>query len=218
LLAVGQPLAVRREAARLLATALPPLPATAGPLSTARAESDPELRGWAALAAARLGERQAIQQLIAIVQAADASGKPPDTLAVHAALALADGKSDAAVPVLMGALSDCGDLGLCRRVIAATGALGDRRATAALLGRLDSVLTRREVVAALGQLADPASTPALIARLERDEYVPVRAEAAAALARIGGPAARAALRSARQREKEPVVLSAVAAALQRLGP
>jgi HEAT repeat protein len=119
------------------------------------------------------------------------------------------------VPALAGALAGCPDPATCRQIIAALGELGDRRATAALVGQLESVLTRREVVMALARIADPAAAPALEERLLKDEYVPVRIEAARALAAIGGAGARAALTRARAREREPQVRTAIVQALAR---
>jgi arylsulfatase A-like enzyme len=203
-------LPLRREAARLLATVLPPLPDTAVSLRAARTSDDPEVRGWAAIAGARLGDasaRRALREAVAGVQ-----GKAAPVQA-HAGLALAEAKDPAAVPALIAVLSDCTEVALCRRAIAALGALGDRRATGPLLAHLDSVMTRRDVVAALADLADPAAVATLAERLSSDEYVPVRAEAALALGRIGGPQAKDALLAARKREQETSVKAAIEKAL-----
>jgi arylsulfatase A-like enzyme/HEAT repeat protein len=209
------PLVLRREAARLLATTLPPLPDTAGSLRAARTASDPELRGWAAVAGARLGDpavRPALREVVAGVQ-----GRATPVQA-HAGLLLAEGKDTAAVPPLIAVLSDCTDVALCRRAVAALGALGDRRATRPLLAQLDSVMIRRDVVAALAELGDPAAVATLAERLVGDEYVPVRAEAALALGRIGGSQAHDALLAARKREQEAVVQAAIDRALKPASP
>jgi arylsulfatase A-like enzyme len=202
---------VRREAARLLATALPPVKETASAITRGRADPDAEVRGWAAVAAARLGEPAARQELHDLLAAA---GTVPG-LRAHAALVLAATGDGAAVPPLVAVLADCTDVALCRQAIAALGTLGDRRATQPLLQHLDPVMTRKDVVAALGALADPAAVAPLAERLAQDEYVPVRAEAAAALGRIGGPQARGALTAARKSEHEPVVKAAIERALGR---
>jgi arylsulfatase A-like enzyme/HEAT repeat protein len=211
----GAALPVRREAARLLATVLPPQPPTAASLRAARAAADPELRGWAAVAGARLGDAAAAPVLREVVAGVQGKASP---VQAHAGLMLAERKDAAAVPALIAVLSDCTDVALCRRALASLGALGDRRATRPLLDHLDSVMIRRDVVAALAELADPAAVPTLAERLASDEYVPVRAGAAVALGRIGGPEARAALQSARKREQEATVKAAIDQALKPAGP
>ena len=135
----------------------------------------------------------------------------------HAALALAEHRDAAGLPVLTGALDRCPGVDECRMVILALGKLADRRATPALLAHLSEVPNRREMVEALGDIADPAALPALVQRLRQDEYVPVRAAAAVALGKIGGAEARAALRAAMAEEREPSVLTALRAARARPG-
>ena len=223
LLERGASPAVRREAARLLATHLPPRPETSAELRKAAAAADPELAAWAAVASVRLGDRQAATLL---EKRLTAPGSSEVELRVQMALALVGrttGGGDAgaptvsarnaALPVLVAALPGCKDPALCRRIIEALGAAGDRRATPVLLAHLESVLTRREVVAALARLADPASVQALRRRLLEDEYVPVRAEAARALAAIGGTESRRALTEAAASEREPQVKAAIRQAL-----
>jgi HEAT repeat protein len=98
---------------------------------------------------------------------------------------------------------------LCKRILAALGALKDARAVQPLVAHLGFVQTRRETVEALGAIADPASAPSLIGCLESDAYVPVRVAAAGALGRLGGARALQALQSALGHEREETVLSAV---------
>jgi arylsulfatase A-like enzyme len=198
----------QREAARLLASNLPPRPETRAALARARQSDDPTLRAWAAVASLRAGDAGATDSVRRLV----GEGTVAD-LRLHAGLALAAIGDAAAVPALAGALPGCPDPVTCRHMIAALATLGDRRATPALVAHLDSVLTRREVVAALAKIADPAAAAALEERLLRDEYVPVRIEAARALARIGGATARTALGRARKSESEPQVKAAIAEAL-----
>jgi HEAT repeat protein len=183
-------------------------------LRASRAATDPELRGWAAVAGARLGDASAMPALREVVAGVKGKAAP---VQAHAGLLLAERKDAAAVPALIAVLSDCTDVALCRRALAALGALGDRRATRPLLDHLDSVMIRRDVVAALAALADPAAVPALAERLASDEYVPVRTEAALALGRIGGPQVREALLAARKREQEATVRAAIERALKGPG-
>src|SRR5262249_51071863 len=68
MLTSDQPARLRREAARLLAVALPARPETRAALDTALDTEDPEVRDWAAVAAARLGDPAARAQVREIVQ------------------------------------------------------------------------------------------------------------------------------------------------------
>jgi HEAT repeat protein len=214
LLQSNESLPVRREAARLL-VALPPRAETAVGVRAALSADDEQVRDWAAVAAARLGDatgREKLRQLLA---------RPPQTLEgplrVQAALALARAKDPTGVPVLADALSNCAEdvLG-CQLIILELGKLRDRRAVPALLAHLPEVQNRREMVQALGLIGDPAVASALVERLARDEYVPVRVEAARALALLGGSEARAGLERSLREEPEPSVQVAARAALEAL--
>ena len=206
---------VRREAARLL-VALPPRPETRAAVVAALGADDEEVRRWAAVAGARLGDAAALQRTRGLL---DPSGGDRE-LRVQAALALARARDGAGVPVLASALDDCQEnVLLCQGIIRALGELRDRRAVPALLAHLSEVQNRREMVEALGEIGDPAAVPALVEHLAEDAYVPVRAAAATALAKLGstgGGQAKAALERSAREEKEPAVQAAVRAALKAL--
>jgi arylsulfatase A-like enzyme len=206
------PLPVRREAARLL-VALPPRPETRAALLAAATVEDEEVRRWATVAGARLGDAAALARSREI--AATPGGD--QELRVQAALALARAKDGAGVPVLAGALDDCHENVLgCQVIILELGKLRDRRAVPALLAHLPEVQNRREMVQALGAIGDPSAAPALVERLADDAYVPVRVEAAKSLALLGGAEARAGLERAVREEHEPSVKEAARAALSAL--
>jgi HEAT repeat protein len=217
LLGAENPPPVREEAARLLATTLPPHPPAAPALRACLSAEVPALRNWATVALARLGDPTASAQLGGLLQAA------PSPLRLQAALVLAAAGNRAATPALIEDLKACKEVAVCRPIVQALGKLGDRQATPVLIAHLEVVMGRRETVVALGDLGDPAAISPLAERLVVDEYVTVRAAAAESLARIaraGGkvdPAIHSALQSARRREKEPVVRAAVAAALEITG-
>jgi arylsulfatase A-like enzyme/HEAT repeat protein len=210
MLVSGSPLPARREAARLL-VALPARAETRAALLSAMSADDEDVRNWAAVAAARLGDpgaRQRIKDLVAGPQ------QPDHELRVQAALALARGKDPSGVPVLAEALGDCHENVLgCQLIILELGKLRDRRAVPALLAHLPEVQNRREMVEALGAIGDPSVAGALVERLETDEYVPVRVEAARALAKLGGPEARAGLEQSARSDHEPTVRAAAGDAL-----
>ncbi len=206
--------AVRTEAARLLATTLPARPRTRPSLRAALDDAEPEVRGWSAVALARLGDADARARVRQLV------GGGESALRLPAAMVLADAGDPAAVAPLGAELGRCKEAAVCRPIVQALGRLRDRAATAGLLAHLDSVMDRRDTVTSLGEIADPAAVPALATRLADDEYVTVRAAAAEALGKMGpaaGEGARAALRAALAKEREPFVLAAVRAALDRLG-
>jgi arylsulfatase A-like enzyme/HEAT repeat protein len=205
----GEPLPVRREAARLLVTALPPKKMAKEPIFEALTVEDQEVRDWTSVAAVRLGHEGARGRLREIVTT---DGAPRD-LQIQAGLALADVGDAVGVPVLAASLDRCESVKLCRLVILALGKVKDRRAVPALLKHLGEVQNRREMVDALGEIADPSTTDPLLERLARDEYVPVRAQAAHALGRIKGERARAGLERALTTERERSVLDAIRAAL-----
>jgi arylsulfatase A-like enzyme len=207
-----QPLSVRREAARLLVVKLPRRPETRELVFAALSADDPEIRDWAALAAARLGHARGAARTRAIVRD---EGQERE-LRLQAALSLAVVDDAAGVPFLIGTLGSCGSVELCRLVILALGKLRDRRATGPLVGQIAQIQNRRETVYALGNIGDPAAVDAIGERLSRDEFVPVRIEAAAALAKIGGQRARDSLAQASTREREPVVLEAVRRAVEAI--
>jgi len=211
------PLAARREAARLLATALPPrADAKQVLLAAASQPGDEELGAWAAIAALRAGAPEA-EARVRELAAAPAGPESPPWL-VHAVLVLPDGGGPAGSVALVGALEDCGsDVGLCKRVLAALGRLKAPATVRALLAHLPFVQTRPETVSALGELGDGAAVGALVGALESDPYVSVRAAAAEALGRLGGARAVQGLEAALRREREDVVRLAVQAALARLG-
>ncbi len=216
LLRSSEPLAVRREAARLLVS-LPAQPVTKDLLLAALSVDDPELRDWTVVAAARLGDEAARSRTRAIVGAAGSTN--PGELRTQAALALADLDDRTGVPALGEALDDCTQaVMICRRIVVKLGELKDPRAVPALLKHLPEVQNRREMVTALGQIADPSVVEALARRLREDEYVPVRVEAARALGFIGGREARAALDRSLSHESEPAVLAAVREASSRPAP
>jgi arylsulfatase A-like enzyme len=216
-LAGSAPVGARREAAGILVTALPARSETLAALRAAADKSDDEeVRTWAAVAAMRLGTLEMQDRLRALL--AKPATEATEGLHVHAALALAENANGAGTLVLAAALDSCSsDVHLCKRILAALGALKDVRATPTLVSHLGFVQTRRETVEALGAIADPASAPALIGCLENDEYVPVRVAAAAALGRIGGVRVLQALHSALGHEHEETVLSAVRRALATHG-
>ncbi len=207
------PAAVRREAASLLVTALPPRPETLGALLAAvTSAKDDEVRDWAAVAAARLGATDVQGRVRAIL--AKHATEASYALHVQAALGLAEQADKTGVPILAEALDSCaGDVSLCKRIVAVLGDLKDGRAVRPLVEHLAFVQTRRETVEALSAIADPTSVSALAACLKSDEYVPVRVAAASALGRLGGAHSLQALESALGSEQEEAVLAAVRAAL-----
>ena len=202
----------RHEAAQLL-VALPARPETAAALTRAAGDSDREVADWAAVGAARLGDKAARPRVQAIV--VDAAADP--SLRVRAALALATAGDATGVPVLGGALDHCeGDVLLCRAIIVSLGKLRDRRAVPVLIAHLSEVQNRREMVEALGQIGDPAAADALLERLRADEYVPVRIAAARALAKLGDSHLAARVDEAARKEKEATVIAAARAAATAL--
>ncbi len=207
------PVAVRREAATLLATNLPPRPETQEALlAAAKKADDEEVRDWAAVAALRLGTSTVQERLHALLL--EPTTKTKRALRVQAAFALAERSDPAGVPVLNDALEDCDhDVRLCRKILAALASLKDRRAVHPLIRHLAFVQTRRETVKALASIGDRASYSALIGRLESDPYVLVRVAAAQALGRLGGVRAHLALQRALAHEREEMVLVAVREAL-----
>lgn len=211
----GGALVARREAASLLASALPPRAETRAELLAAVERSDdPELRAWAAVAALRGGATELTEQVRALVGEAAARG----AWQIHAALVLGGHGDAAGVRVLTESLETCGgDVALCKRMLGVLGALRDPAAVGPLLSHLDFVQTRRETVEALGTLGDAAAVGALLGALASDAYVPVRAAAAEALARIGGVRAVQGLEVALRREREDAVKSAIREALAKLG-
>jgi arylsulfatase A-like enzyme/HEAT repeat protein len=213
----NESLGVRREAARLLVTALPRRKETHDLVMGALGSEDAEIRDWAAVAAARLGE-SSVQARLREVVSPQAAKAVSSELRIHAGLALAKLRDASAVAPLADSLETCGSVALCRLVILALGDLRDGRGAPALLAHLPQVQNRREMVDALGQIADPQSTDALLERLTADEYVPVRAAAATALGKIGGDKVRAGLKRCLAREHEPSVLDAAKAALAALEP
>jgi arylsulfatase A-like enzyme/HEAT repeat protein len=214
LLTTGAALPVRREAARLLVTNLPPRKETESSAVAATRDPDPEVAGWATVAAAQLGDPTSRQRLLQEMETAPPSGCDPRR--VHAAIALGHKGERAAVPTLAAAITSCSDPALVADVVATTKLLRDRGATDALIARLPVVIGRRDVVDALGAIADPRSVPALAEHLRLDEYVPVRIAAANALASIGGEGARAALSQATRSEREPTAKAAIRQALAAL--
>jgi arylsulfatase A-like enzyme/HEAT repeat protein len=213
LLDANNPAPLREEAARLLATTLPPHPPSAAALRACLSAESAALRDWATVALARLGDPGASQQVQQLLSGA------PSPVRLQAALVLAAAGNRAAAPALIEDLKLCKEVAVCRPIVQALGKLGDRRATPFLVTHLEMVMGRRETVIALGDLGDPGAIPALADRLAEDEYVTVRAAAAESLARIAtasrtvDPAIVSALQSANRREKEPVAQAAVAAAL-----
>ena len=207
------PEAVRREAAILLVTALPPRQETLATVVAAGTKADDEeVRAWATVAAARLGDSEAMDRLRALLTKPVTEAS--QGLSIQAALALAERSDGAGIPVLGGALDACGnDVSLCKRILAVLGERRDPRVVPQLIAHLAFVQTRRETVQSLSAIADPTSVPALIGALESDDYVPVRVAAAAALGRLGGARARQALQLALVHEHEAAVLSAVRDAL-----
>jgi arylsulfatase A-like enzyme len=206
-------LPVRREAGRLLVS-LPPRAETAAAVKAALSADDEEVRNWAAVAAARLGDPLGRQKSRELLARPEAQNQP---LRVQAALALARHKDPTGVPVLADALSDCSENVLgCQLIILELGNLRDRRAVPALLKHLPEVQNRREMVQALGAIGDPSVAAALAERLALDEYVPVRVEAAKALALLGGAESRQGLERSLREEREPAVQEAARAALTAL--
>jgi arylsulfatase A-like enzyme/HEAT repeat protein len=207
---------LRREAARLLVEALPARqsarPMVVAAMNTA---DDDEVRDWAAVAAARLGETDGRSRLLAIV--ARPGSEANAELRRYAALWLAEAGDSTGVMILGEALDACaGKEALCKSIIAALGKLRDERAIPALIAHLPDVLTRREVVLALGEIGDAAAEPALVERLKTDEYVPVRVAAARALAHMGGARAVLALKWSASTDKEPRVVEAARSGLAEL--
>ncbi len=211
------PVEVRREAASLIVTFLPPRPETLTALREAADKADDEeIRQWAAVAAARLGASEMHERLHALLAKPATEGN--QNLRVQAALVLAENSDVTGIPVLADSLDSCGtNVRLCRRIVKTLGERKDARAVPQLIAHLEFVLTRRETVQALSAIADPTCIPALIGILESDEYVTVRAAAATALGHLGGVRALQTLRLALGHEHEAVVLSAVRAALAAHG-
>jgi arylsulfatase A-like enzyme len=215
LLSSGDPLPVRREAARLL-VALPPRPETRAAVLAALSADDREVRQWAEVAAARLHDGPATVKIKALVTRPD-PGRGQRELRLQAALALAANNDPTGVPVMAEALDDCQQRVLvCQLIILKLGELGDRRAVPSLLKHVPEVQNRREMVEALGHIGDPGVVPTLVERLRTDEYVPVRVEAARGLARIGGPEAVAGLKASLRYEHEARVQAAAREALAAL--
>jgi HEAT repeat protein len=207
------PLAVRREAARLLVT-LPPRQETRAQILAALSVEDAEIRDWATVAAARLGDGASLNKIRELVTRSEAGAEPRTELRVEAAMALARARDTSGVPVLTAQLDDCAERVLfCQLIILELGKLRDRRAVPALLAHLPEVQNRREMVVALGDIGDPRAAGALMERLENDEYVPVRVESARALAKLGGAGVQAALERSMRQEREQTVRDAARAAL-----
>ncbi len=201
--------AVAREAEAAL-LALPPNPLTGDGIDRARAAhpDDPVLR----VLALRLGERTLGPPL-----ATWAAGGDVDPRArVEVALALSPHEPKLAVPLLLRSLDDPLPEEREKRVIAALGESGDRRAAAALVAHLDGVRTRLDVVRALGVLKMPGTAGPLLARLADEPYVTVRAEMARVLGALGDRRAQRPLERLLAVEKEPLVAAAVTAALAEL--
>lgn len=207
----------RREAARLVATALPADPSGQAALRAAVAKTDDdEVRQWAAIACMRLGVKEVQKSLHSLL--ADKPTEATELLHVHAGLVLAEHGDAAGLSTLTDALDECGgDVPLCKRILAALGTLRNPAAVKPLIEHLAFVQTRRETVDALSALAAPASVPALIGCLEGDAYATVRAAAASALGKVGGARAIQALRAALGREHEETVLAKVRVALKGRG-
>ncbi|MGB8295742.1 MAG: sulfatase-like hydrolase/transferase [Polyangia bacterium] len=209
------PVELRREAARLLVEALPARQDARPMVVAAMNAGDDEVRDWAAVAAARLGETASRSRLLAIV--ARPGSEANAELRRYAALSLAEAGDGTGVVVLGEALDACaGKEALCKSIIAALGKLRDVRPVPALIAHLPDVRTRLEVVQALGEIGDASAEPALVERLQTDEYVPVRVAAARALGRMGGARALMTLKWSASNDKEPRVVEAARAGLAEL--
>jgi len=202
----------RREIVRLLAQSDPA--AVRAPLLRALDDPDLEVRAAAALAAGRLGLREALPTLVdwlddadPALRAAAAEGLgalgdergrtglvralgdvSPDVrlAAVRALPALSD---KAVLVPLLGRLDDT-DVGVRMAAVEALAALGQREAVVPLVGRArdDVAEVRAVVVDALGTLGDVRALPALRRALE-DASEEVQVAAVGALGRLGDAAA-----------------------------
>lgn len=187
-----EPLAVRREAARLIVTAMPVRRATRDRVRAGLEHPDPDIRLWMAVAAARLGEQDVAARLYPVVAVRAPQGRPDGATAgqddpelrLQAALALAEVGDAAGLDVLVATLGACPSVPLCRLTVLALGKLRDPRAAPALIEHLGEVQNRHEMATALGDIGDPSALLPLAERLQNDEYVPVRAAAAHGLAKI----------------------------------
>jgi HEAT repeat protein len=149
------------------------------PLITALKDADPEMRRQAARTLGMMGDRRAVEPLIAILEddrirgaAADALGCLGDKRAVEPLIAIIGSEDRVAFR------SDC---------VRALGAIGDKRALVPLIsmvkGQRDD-LTRGIAAAALGNFHDDDAIDALIGAL-RDDNGHVRESATASLGKIG---------------------------------
>lgn len=221
LLDAKQPTPVRREAARLLATALPPLSDTRTALAAAMRDADRAVSDWAAIATRRLGEASATERLRDLVAAPGPAGSDvwEAEARLHAALVLGEQGDASGVLVLGQGLDGCAERQRqCRHIAKVLGALRDPRAIPAIVKNLPEIQIRRDLVEALGDVGHPDAIPALAERLKADEYVTVRREAAASLGKVGHPDATPHLQWSAGHDSEPVVREAARAALDRINP
>jgi HEAT repeat protein len=110
-----------------------------------------------ALAARGRGTRSSLPRAVT-----DALGDVDALVVVDAAWFLAERRTRAAVPALVGLASEHGDTRCREAAVAALGAIGDPAGLPAVLGALhDSPTVRRRATVALAGFDDPRVTPAL---------------------------------------------------------
>jgi arylsulfatase A-like enzyme/HEAT repeat protein len=162
-------LATRREAARLLAS-LAPDAQVAPQLAAAAQSSDEELRRWAEIGQARLGDVAARRSLATWLPPVCAATPPAPVLCARGAMALGDA---ALLGQALEGVHDDQELAVAlARALAAT---HDPRALDPLLLRLGEVRTRLDVTLALGELGAPGALPTLERWVAAEPYIGVRA-------------------------------------------
>ena len=174
-------------------------------------EDSPIIRGTAAKALGRLGDKAAVQALIKCLEtdtAPNARGS--------AAQALGAIGDKAAVPSLIKALEVDADPIVRGTTAHALGAIGDKAAAQALIKALETDKapnTRGSAGHALGAIGDKAAVQALIKALEVDAEPRTRGSAANALGAIGDKAAVQALVKALEVDDDAVVRGTAAKAI-----
>ncbi|MCL2448871.1 MAG: sulfatase-like hydrolase/transferase, partial [Polyangiaceae bacterium] len=163
-------------------------------------DEDAQVRNWAALALARIGEAvpplveallrdpdRALRRAAALALGSRSDGRACEPLSAEWAQAFSAGPAVSAQP-------DAGDgeppqlsldLESARDLLAATAAARCRAAVPALLHALSDVRARPYVADALGQIGDDRARPALLALLADEPYVTTRPHEAAALLALG---------------------------------
>ena len=132
-------------------------PATLGPLRVALHDDQAQVRAYAAAALGRLGDQQAVTDLLEVLQ-----DRAPHVRA-QAAQALGQLKDVQALPSLIGALEDA-DPSVRHNVVGALAGLGDSRAVPSLIRALQdaSWSVREQAAIALGLFKDSQAVQPLI--------------------------------------------------------